>query len=171
MSKPEKVLGNTAVCETCGLEIICRMTNYPEGTYTNYPQWQSKDATTAHYTSGGKCKTDPKERKVVKDVSEGSESGTLTRTQVQEKGSTVEYMKLNDDDVAAAAMRVPESLSDMHDLCWAFANIEAAKAWPVKIKSKEGFPAVDVNEKSRNILAQVFYKELMPAYRILKFHQ
>jgi hypothetical protein len=52
-----------------------------------------------------------------------------------------------------------------------YANIEAAKVWPVKIKAKEGFPTVDINEKSRNILAQVFYKKLMDAYTALKLKQ
>ncbi|MHA2401560.1 MAG: hypothetical protein ACXADH_01095 [Candidatus Kariarchaeaceae archaeon] len=148
MSLPEKKEGRMTACPECGDPIVCEMSSYPpESGYKNYLQWKNTKDKTPHSKTCKKSKPGPK----------------------ASPGGTEENLTSMMDKAPTEQIRIPEVLSDMHDLCWAFANIEAAKAWPVKIKASQGFPSIDVNEKSRNILAQVFYKELMPAYRKLKF--
>jgi len=65
MSLPDKVAGGETVCETCGHNLVCRMTVY--NNYANYLQWQNADQNTAHFDSSGKCKTLPGDRRTQKE--------------------------------------------------------------------------------------------------------
>lgn len=166
MSSPPKAVGNKSQCSSCKMELICRMTNY-QGGYDNYPQWQNKTENKAHFTKGGKCTitnqagtAEPLPREIKADGRDTAEPIAVGGT---------DPMVITSDTIIQSPSRLPEVLTELHDKCWAFANIEADKVWPVKIKHSEGYPDVDVNEKSRNILAQVFYKALMDAATRLKY--
>lgn len=153
---PDKSEGVNGECPQCGATIVCRMTDY-KGNFTNYLQWQNLDEKTAHYQSNGDCKnSNPDNNQFTEDARR--EQQELADEAELSKGETTQ----KSTHVDPTYSRINSTQKEVHEEVWAYAVMQAEKVHPVEMKGgTDGYPRVDVNFKSRMILAQVFYKKNM----------
>ncbi len=139
MSLPDKVAGEETICETCGHTIVCRMTTYSN--YENYLQWQNAEKG-AHFSSSGKCKTLPGDRRTQKEEPD---------SEFPEPNPLAKHPKSDPTEIKP---KFPNIRSELHDEAWAFAMQEATKI-------VESMVSMSEPTKQTLILAQVFYKKHM----------